>query len=142
MAMIFTKDYLTQFAFAIIRMATPLIYCAMGALISRHAGAINMAMEGIMLTAALTGVVLSALTQNLAIGLLGAIAGGLLISLIMGYMNLVMKAELMLTGISMNTMASGGTIFALYAICGNKGTSRSMQSLVVPNWDIDRKSVV
>lgn len=136
MNQIFTLDYFCQFAFSVLRMSTPLIYCAMGALISRHVGAINMAMEGIMLTSALTGVVFSAFTQNLLIGLLGAIIGGLLISLIMCFMHLSMKAELMLTGVSMNQFASGITVFALFAITGSKGTSQALNSLVVPKWDI------
>lgn len=136
MSQLFTQEYLVQFAFSIIRMSTPLIYCAMGALISRHAGAINMAMEGIMLTSALTGVIFSAFTGSLFVGLVGAIAGGLFISLIMCFMHLSMKAELLLTGISMNQLASGLTVFVLFAITGSKGTSQALRSLTVPKWDI------
>jgi simple sugar transport system permease protein len=108
----------------------------MGALISNQAGSVNMAMEGIMLTSALTAVFLSALTHSVWGGLLGAIAGGLIISFILAYMNLVKKSELFLTGIALNMMASGGTIFALYAVTGEKGTSRLLSSLVVPNLNI------
>lgn len=129
-------DFWVDFGFSVLRMSTPIIYCAMGALISRQAGAMNIALEGIMLTSALTGVVVSAFTQNLFLGLLGAIAGGLLISAVMSYMNLAIRANLMLTGIALNTMASGGTVFVLYLICGDKGASHSLQSLVVPNFDI------
>lgn len=132
----FSKAYLIPFAFSIIRMSTPLIYCAMGALISKQAGSINMAMEGIMLTAALTAVIFSAITHTVIGGLIGAMIGGLLISFLLAYMHLIKKAELFLTGIALNMMAGGGTIFLLFAITGEKGTSRTLPSLQVPNWDI------
>lgn len=132
----FSKAYLVPFAFSIIRMSTPLIYCAMGALISKQAGSINMAMEGIMLTAALTSVIFSSITQTIIGGLIGAMIGGMLISFLLAYMHLIKKAELFLTGIALNMMAGGGTIFILFALTGEKGTSRTMPSLQVPNWDI------
>lgn len=131
-----TAEYLIPFAYSIIRMATPIIYCAMGALISKHAGSVNMAMESIMLTAALTGAVISAYTQSIIGGLIGAMLGGLLISTFQAYMYLIKKAELFLIGIALNTMMAGGTIFALYMITGDKGTSQSLDSMVVPSVDI------
>ena len=59
--------------YSIIRVSTPIIFAAMAALISRKAGLTNMAVEGIMLISALTGVVVSASTQNLILGVLAAL---------------------------------------------------------------------
>ena len=132
----FSREYLIPFAFSIIRMSTPLIYCAMGALISKQAGSINMAMEGIMLTSALTAVIFSSITQTMIGGLLGAVIGSVLISFVLAYLHLIKKAELFLTGIALNMMAGGGTIFILFILTGDKGTSRKLPSLLVPNWDI------
>lgn len=136
MESILTQDYLIGFFYAVLRMSTPLIYCAMGALISKHAGQINMAMEGILLAASLAGVIVSAYTQSLLLGALGAILGGVLISAIMGYMNIVIEAEMMLTGISMNQLASGGTLFVLFMVTGSKGSSQSLASLSFPKVEI------
>lgn len=135
-AQFLTQEYLIDFFYSIIRMSTPLIYCAMGALISKQAGAINMALEGIMLTAALIAVAFSAWTQTVIFGLVGAILGGLLISFILAYMHLVKQSELVLTGIALNTLASGGTVYLLFLLTGEKGTSRLMNSLVVPKWEL------
>ncbi len=132
----FTLDYLTDFGFSVIRMSTPLIYCAMGALISMHAGQINMAMEGILLSSSLIGVLFSAWTHSLWGGVLGAIVGGIIISLVMGYMNIIIDADMMLTGISLNQLAAGGTIYVLFAVTGTKGSTQGLQSLVFPSWDI------
>ena len=131
-----TREYLVDFGFSIVRISTPLIYCAMGALISKHAGAINMALEGIMLTASLTAVIFSAATGTVIGGLIGAVIGGLVISFLLAYMNLIKRSELVLTGIALNTMASGGTVYLLYLLTGEKGSSRLLNSLTVPRWDI------
>ncbi len=131
-----TLDYLIGFGFSVIRMSTPLIYCAMGALISKHGGQINMALEGILLSSSLIGVLFSAWTQSLWGGVLGAIIGGVLISLIMGYMNIIIDADMMLTGISLNQLAMGGTIYVLFALTNTKSSTQGLNSFVFPNWDI------
>ena len=135
-AQFFTKEYLIDFAFAIIRMSTPLIYCSVGAMFSKHAGAMNMALEGIMLTASLTAVIFSAMTQTVIFGILGAVLGGLLISVFLAFMVLNKNSELILTGVALNTFASGGTVYLLYMLTGEKGSSRLINSLAVPKWNI------
>ena len=131
----FSRDFLISFAFSIIRMATPLIYCAMGALITLHVGSLNIALEGIMLTAALTAVILNFLPQKPG-GIVGAIIGGLMITSILAYMHLVKKADLFLTCLAVNLMAGGGTVLVLLALTGERGSSRLLDSLVVPAWNI------
>lgn len=132
----FTQDYLVAFAVSILRMSTPLIFCAMGAMVAGHAGTINMALEGIMLTASFTAVVFSALTSSVWGGLLGAVLGGLIISALLAYLHLYKDSDLIITGIALNTMASGATIYLLFLLTGEKGTSRLLQSLTVPNVEI------
>ncbi len=133
---IITPEFIQTLLFSIIRMSTPIIFASMGALVSRHAGINNIAIEGIMLTASLTGVAISALTQSVLLGVLGAMVGGVVIASILAYMGLVLKSEMMLTGVAINTMASGGTVFLLYLLSGDKGASHGLDSLVVPNVNI------
>ena len=71
-----TSDYIIAFINSILRMSTPLIFCAMGALIADHAGTMNMALEGIMLSASFTAVLFSAWTQSVWGGIVGAVLGG------------------------------------------------------------------
>lgn len=130
------QDYIIAFINSILRMSTPLVFCAMGALIADHAGTINMALEGIMLTASFTSVVFSAATQSVWGGVLGAALGGMLISAMLAYLHLFKNSDLIITGIALNTMASGGTIYMLFLLTGEKGTSRLLKSLSVPNINI------
>ena len=133
---IFAAIFTPEFLFSVIRVSTPLILGAMAALICNRGGMLHIAFEGIMLSAAFFGMLTSAVTQSVLLGVLGAVAGGLLISMLLGYFNLVLNSDRTLTGIALNTFASAGTVFALYLLVQDKGTSSSLPSLVVPNVDI------
>lgn len=130
------QDYIIAFINSILRMSTPLIFCAMGALIADHAGTINMALEGIMLVSSFTAVAVSAATQSVWGGVLGAVIGGLAVSALLAYLHLFKDSDLIITGIALNTMASGGTIYLLFLLTGEKGTSRLLNSLSMPNVNI------
>lgn len=125
-----------EFAFSAIRVTTPILFAALGALISNKAGAANIGLEGIMLMAALAGVVFSAYTHSALIGLLGAILIGLISASVLAYFTLKLKTDVILGGIALNFFANGGTIFALYYLTGDKGTSASLKSMVLPNINI------
>lgn len=126
---IFSAD----FVYSIIRVTTPILFVALAALICNKGGILHIAFEGIMLTAAFCGVVGSAYSQNLFVGLISGILGGVIISLLLGYFNLVLNANIVLTGIALNTFASGGTIFALFILVNDKGLSTSLKSLAFPS---------
>ena len=130
-------DAIGSFGFSILRLSTPIIFAALACTVTKKAGLLNMSVEGMMLTAALAGVLVSAVTQSVILGILGAVAAGCAVGLIVSTANLVGKSELYLTCIAMNLIATGGTTFALYMITGTKGTTFSyLPSLAVPNIDI------
>ena len=63
---IFSVEFVSMW----LRVATPLIFTSMGAVICERAGVVNLGLEGIMLSAALTGVIGSAFTGSLFLGVL------------------------------------------------------------------------
>ena len=128
--------FTTDFAFTVFRVTTPILLTALGAMISRRAGIMNISLEGIMLVAALFGVVGSAYTQSVWIGVLLAVVSGVLLSMVFAYFTLQLKSDLILTGIALNLFASGGTVFILTVLCGDKGVSTSLNSLVIPSVSI------
>ena len=121
-----------NFYFAALRSTTPVLLATLGAIISSRAGCSNIALEGIMLSAAFTGVVVSAFVQNAWVGLLAALLMGFLMSNILAYFALKLKSNIIISGIALNMLASGGTIFALYCITGEKGASTKLHSLKLP----------
>lgn len=122
----------TEFLYSVFRVTTPLLFAALGAMITARAGVINIGLEGIMLFSALAGVVTSAWTKSALMGLFAAILIGILISAVMAYVMLVLKSDITLTGIAVNTLGSGGTVFLLYLVCNEKGISSSLASKVLP----------
>ena len=128
--------FTTDFAFMVFRVTTPILFTALGAMISRRAGIMNISLEGMMLVGALFGVIGSTYSQSALVGVLCAVVASLLLSLVFAYFVLKLKSDLILTGIALNLMASGGTVFLLSVICGDKGVSTSMASKVVPSIEI------
>ena len=128
--------FTTDFVYAILRVTTPILFAALAAIICNRAGVVNIALEGTMLTAALFGVVGSAWTQSLFVGLLSAMIGGMLMSALMAYFALYLNTDIILTGIAINLLTAGGTIFMLYVVSGDKGTSANLRSLVFPKVEI------
>lgn len=136
MADILNILFSTDFAFSVLRVTTPILLAALGAFISNKAGIVNIGMEGIMLVGALTGVIVSTYTQSAWIGLLGALVIGVAISGLLAYFTLKFKTNIILGGVAINMFASGGTVFFLYLVSGDKGTSTSLQSKVLPSINI------
>lgn len=136
MSTVFSLIFSANFLATIIRMTTPIMFASLSGLIVQQAGMMNLAVESTMLTSALMGVVFSAWTQNAWIGLLGAVITGTLMSGIIGYTGLILKADMVMNGVAFNLMMTGGTTFILYLVCGSKGMSSSLQSGVLPKVDI------
>ena len=124
---------LPEFYFAMFRSATPVLLTTLGAMVASRAGTNNIALEGTMLISAFVGVVVSAFTQSAFIGFLGAIFSGFVVSNILAYFVLKLNSNSVISGIALNTFASGGTIFVLYLITGEKGASTSLHSLTLPS---------
>lgn len=125
-----------QFGYSVLRVSTPILFAALGALISDKAGVINIALEGIMLMSALTGVIFSALTGSAFFGLFMAVLIGGLVGLSLGYFSLNLKTDVILAAVAINMIALGGTIFVLFLVAGDKGISSSLASKVLPKIDI------
>ena len=126
----------TDFFFTLLRVTTPILFAALAAIISNKAGVTNIALEGIMLTAALFGVIGSGLTQSVFGGLVFGLLGGLLITFLLAYFSLYLDTDIILAGIALNMLAVGGTVFILFVVSGDRGVSTNIPSLVFPNLNI------
>lgn len=124
------------FGYAVLRVTTPILYAALGNVISSKAGVSNIAMEGTMLTSSLVGVLASAYTGSAFIGLLAALVVGILFSAFMAYLNLYLGTNVIMAGIALNLFASKFTIYILYMLTGQKGNSASLASKQIPSVDI------
>ena len=119
----FTLSWFGTFGYSVLRLSTPLIFAALAAVICKQAGMLNMALEGMLLCAALGGVAFAGATGNAWIGLLGAVAVSMIAGFVLAFASLSGKTDLYLTCIAVNLAASGGTVFVMYLLTGEKATT-------------------
>ena len=125
-----------SFLYSVLRLTTPILLATMAALVSDRAGVTNISIEGTMLFSALMGVVGSALTQSCWLGLLAAVAAGMLFSALLAFFHLLLKTNLVLTCIALNSLSSGLTIFILFMLTGDRGVSTALPSVDLPKLSI------
>ena len=126
----------TTFFVTVIRTSTPLLLATLGGLIADLSGALNVALEGMMLVGCLTAVLVSVFAPWY-VAVLAAVLAGALLGAIMAFFHLRLKADIILVGFAINILAAGGTVFALtIATGGDKGTSINLTSKAVPGVDL------
>src|SRR5689334_12427993 len=78
---------------SMIRLSTPLILAALGGMYSERSGVINIALEGIMLAGAFTAAAVTVFTHNPWVGMLAAMAAGLLVAAIHAVASIQFRAN-------------------------------------------------
>ena len=86
--------FTTDFFYSILRVATPLLFASMGAVLSDVAGVPNIALEGMMLIAAFAGMFFSYLFDSAAMGLLFALLFAVLSAGVLAFFTLYYKTTL------------------------------------------------
>jgi simple sugar transport system permease protein len=89
----------------------PLLLAVEGELLVQRGGIINLGIEGMMLTAAMTAALAAQTTGSVTIGFLGGIAGAMIITAIFGVFAIALRADQIVTGTAINLLALGATSF-------------------------------
>lgn len=108
----FTVAFLTTFLAAAVRMATPILFAALGETISEKSGILNIGLEAVMLSGAFCSFAGTFLTGSLLIGALCAMLGGIITSLLHGYYAVKLRCDQTVTGVALNLLMLGITSFA------------------------------
>lgn len=133
----FIQSLLTpEYVFTIIRVMTPILFAGLACMTFTKGGIDSIGIEGIMLLCAMSGSVGSYLTGSALGGVVIAVAVGILTAFLFGYVTLQLKSVEILSGIAINTLASGLTIFVIYYFAGEKGSTQSLMSPTIPNINI------
>ena len=59
-------------------------------------------------------------------------AVGVVLAFVFGYFTLILNTNPVLAGIALNTLSGGLTVFTTYYLTGNKGSTQSLKSPVMP----------
>ncbi len=96
---------------ATIRAGTPLVFAAIGELVTEKAGVLNLGIEGMMLIGAVTGFIATVVTGNPYLGILAAIIAGMATSLIFGMLTLSLMTNQVATGLALTIFGVGLSAF-------------------------------
>ncbi len=102
------------------RLATPMIYASVGEVFTERSGVLNIGLEGFMLLGAFAGFAATFFTNDLALGILSAIACGLLFGLLFAFFTVTIKANQIVVGAAFNLIGLGLTGFLYRAWFINK----------------------
>ncbi|GGH37203.1 ABC transporter permease [Microbacterium album] len=91
--------------------SVPIVFGALGGVIGERVGVVNVAIEGQLLLGAFTAAVLGSVTGNPFVGLLGAMLGGVLVSLVLAVFAITYLVQQVIVGVVLNVLVMGLTGF-------------------------------
>ncbi len=91
--------------------AAPLIFAAMGGVISERSGVINLGIEGMMTIGALVGATVGYYSQSAWLGFFAAGLAGALLALLHAVAAVTLRCNQTVSGVAINFIGQGGAIF-------------------------------
>ncbi|HXZ10240.1 MAG TPA: ABC transporter permease, partial [Paraburkholderia sp.] len=105
--------------------AIPLMYAGAGELVAEKSGVLNLGVEGMMLMGAVSGYAVTAVTGSPWLGVAAAVAAGVAMALLFGFLTLTMLANQVATGLSLTIFGIG-----LSAYVGKPYTSAAVRATI------------
>jgi ABC-type uncharacterized transport system permease subunit len=105
-----------------LRLATPLVFAALGGMFSERSGVINIALEGLMLIGAWAAAVGTLVTHSPWLGSAFGVVAGILLAAVYGFFVIRLRANQIVAGMAINMFAFGLTPFLckiLYDVTGS-----------------------
>ena len=116
---------------ATLRLAAPLIFCALAGLFSERSGVIDISLEGKLLGSAFAAAAVASLSGSVWLGLLAATGVSVCMALVHGFACITHRGNQIVSGLAMNILASGLTVTLGIAWFGRGGQT--------PTLDADRR---
>lgn len=103
---------------AAIRIATPLLFAALGGILSERAGVFAVGLEGMMLAGAFAAAIGTWASASAAWGIVLALVAGAATGLVVAVVAVRYRADHMVTGLTANIMVAGLTSYLLRVLAG------------------------
>jgi general nucleoside transport system permease protein len=118
-------------AAGMLRYATPLIFGAMGGILSERSGVINIGLEGMMLMGAFFGIFGADVFGSWFVGILVGVGAGAVTGLVHAFVSISLRADQVVSGTGINILAIGITGYVFIYHYGDQGTPSDISR--VPN---------
>jgi ABC-type uncharacterized transport system permease subunit len=113
--------------------STPIVYAALGGVISERSGVVNIGLEGMMAAGAFGAVVASFATHDPVLGGIVGLFAGIAVGAFVGYILALaatkFKVDQIVAGVGINLICSGGAAYGLTLLFNQPGASPEVNSL-------------
>lgn len=116
---------IVEILYSAVRVSTPLVFAAMGGLLTYQAGMLNIALDGFMIVAAFAGIATAYATGSLELALIAAVVSSVLLAALMATFTFRFKADIFIAGIAVTFLAYGLTALLLKGVLGEDGVFMS-----------------
>jgi simple sugar transport system permease protein len=104
-------DHIAQLIVLTLAAGTPLVYAALGELVTERSGVLNLGVEGMMVVGAVTSFIVAASTQSPWLGVAAGMAAGAALSLVFGVLTLSLMANQVASGLALSLFGIGLSAF-------------------------------
>jgi ABC-type uncharacterized transport system permease subunit len=98
-----------------VALSSPIIFGALGGVLCERVGVVNVAIEGQLLAGAFMAALVSSVTDSPILGLLAAMAAGVLVSFVLAAFSIKYLVDQVIVGVVLNVLVAGLTSF-LYSV--------------------------
>ena len=113
-------------------LTTPILLAAMGGLVNRQAGIVNIGLEAKMLSGAFSAVIISSLTGSWLLAVIGAAIVGSVIGFLFSLTITRAGANMIVAGLGLNVLVAGALGFILNWSFNSSGTLRMSDTALLP----------
>ena len=86
---------------------TPLLFAALGEILTERVGVLNLGVEGMMLVGAVSGYIVTVQTHNHWLGIIAAMAAGGMMAAIHAFLSVTLRANQVVSGLALTIFGSG-----------------------------------
>ena len=116
-----------------LRLATPLIFSALGGTFSERSGVVNIALEGIMIMGAFFAILVTEFTGSPWLGIIAAMAAGIATSLILAVLAVHLRANQVVAGVAINMLTAALAAFLLEMVWHRSGQTDPVKFALTRN---------
>ncbi len=113
--------------------SAPIVYAALGGVISERSGVINIGLEGLMAAGAFAAAVASYSLHAGWVGLLAGIVAGAAVGYVFALAVTKFKVDQVVAGMGINLICSGGAAYGLVLLFNQPGASKTVPQLASAN---------
>jgi len=104
-------DHVAQLLILTLAAGTPLVFAALGELVTEKSGVLNLGVEGMMLVGAVVAFIVAATTKSPWLGVLAGMLAGAALSLVFAFVALTLQANQVASGLALSLFGIGLSAF-------------------------------